>query len=408
MSLQTIPPRRPSPIWSLLRFVHDRNPFYLLSALSMFVGFRVVLAALHAAPGDWRPLVQLIVTVQAYEAVIVALALYLIVRRGLHRDGWILLGIQSLFLADLTNLNAELFTAVPKLGCVVSGGCLLLALAQVAVVARVLRLRVTTGTAVYLAVQLAVLLALPGAFRLMRSTSAAVSPMQIYAAWWAVGGLLAVGAMAVRRSRENDGHAFATLPVRLYVLVPLLSLLVHLATENRVYWVHFESANFAPVLLAVVVGLNRGRRDPAQLRWSLAVLALAVWLSIVPHEDQLAMSTRWLGVAISPLRLTLLASAVAAAALAVRHRSWATGLTVAGCGLVATLGASWPEIVRRLTAMAEWAWDLAVRLVPQTMLEWGYAAIAAAFALLAVGAAVSLRPASGGERNVESIPVETP
>ena len=54
-------PRQPACI-TLLRFVHDRNPFYLLSALSMFVGFRVILGALDSRPGDWKTLLELIVT----------------------------------------------------------------------------------------------------------------------------------------------------------------------------------------------------------------------------------------------------------------------------------------------------------------------------------------------------------
>ena len=392
MSLQAIPPRQPSAARALLRFVHDRNPFYLLSALSMFVGFRVVLGALNTAPGDWPTLVRLIVTMQAYEAVLVALALYLIARRGLHRDGWILLGLESLFLVDLTNLNAELFTASPRVGAAVNVACFALAVVKVAAVVRVLRLRLSFGTAAYAAVQLAALLAMPGMFQLMRSTAAAVSPLQVYAAWWAVGGLLAVGAIVVRRDGRNAGHPFAALPVRLYVLVPLASLLVHLASENRVYWVHFDPANLAPVLLAGVVLVNRGRRHPLQLQASLALAAVAVFASVTPDEYRAALSTHVAGVAVSPLRVTLLIAGALAAALAVRHRSWPTAAAVAACGVLAALGTSVAEIVRRLVTAAEWAEAACLRLVPQTPLEWGYAAIVAAFVLLGVGAVVSLRP----------------
>src|ERR1700733_6594451 len=100
-------PSRRSPLLTILHFIHDRNPFYLLSALCMFVGFRIILGALDSHPGDWKTLLGLIITLNFYEVVMIALALFLIVRRGLRRDGWILLGIEALFMLDLTNLNAE-------------------------------------------------------------------------------------------------------------------------------------------------------------------------------------------------------------------------------------------------------------------------------------------------------------
>ena len=389
MDLQAIPPRPPSTARSLLRFVHDRNPFYLLSALSMFVGFRVVLAALDSAPGDGRTLLGLIVTMQAYELVMIALALFLIVRRGLVRDGWILLGVESLFLVDLTNLNAELFTAWPRAGAVVNTLCWVLAMGKVAVVVRTLRLRLTTGTAAYVAVQLAFLLALPGVFRVLRSSSEAVSPAHVYAVWWAAGLLVAVGAFAVRRHPTTTGNGMAALPGRLYVAVPLVSLLVHLASENRVYWVHFEPANLAPLLLAAVVAVNRGRRNPLQLQWSLALVVMAVAVSVVPAGS--AMTTHVLAVALSPLRATLAAAAVVTAGVAVRHRAVLLGGVVAACVVLAVLGGSVPDIVGRIERAGQWLLDRVCDLVPTTALQWGYTAIASAFLLLGVGAVVSLR-----------------
>src|SRR3954447_9484059 len=100
---------RPGGRVSLMRFIVDRNPFYLLSAVMMFAGVRVILSALQLKPGDLRHLLLLIGVLNAYEAAVIALALYLITRRGLVRDGWILLSIEALFLVDLTFLNAELY-----------------------------------------------------------------------------------------------------------------------------------------------------------------------------------------------------------------------------------------------------------------------------------------------------------
>ncbi len=390
MSLQAIPPR-PSTLRSLVRFVHDRNPFYLLSALSMFIGFRVVIAALNSPAGDWQTLLRLIVTMQAYEAAMVGLALYLIVRRGLQRDGWILLGIESLFLVDLTNLNAELYTALPRLGSVVSAACFLLATVKIGAVVRVLRLRLTPATTLFIAAQLAFLFVLPGLFRLMRSSAATVSPLQIYVVWWLAGALVAAGVVMVRRDPRTAGNPMAPLPERLYVVVPLISLLVHLASENRVYWVHFQPANLAPLLLAAVVAVHRGRYQPWQLPLSLGLIAGAVLLSTVPDEYRSETTARLLGLSVTPFRVTVLAAGVAGACLATWHLSWVAAGTLVICVILAMLGSSWAEIVQRLTRAGLWVLHTLERLIPETALEWGYAAIAAAFVLLGVGAVVSLK-----------------
>jgi len=378
---------------SFLRFIHDRNPFYLLSALSMFVGFRVVLGALDSAPGDWKTLLRLIVTLNAYEAVMIALALFLIKSRGMLRDGWILLGIEALFLVDLTNLNAELFTAMPRLGLVVNGACFVLALVKVLIVVRTLKLRLHIGTALYIAAQMAMLLGLPGIFRVMRSPAGAVTPMQIYAVWWAVGLLFAGGVFLVKRAKASDDSPMAALPFRLYAVMPLVSLLVHLCSENRVYWVHFQPANVAPVLLAAVVLLNRStlRWHPMALRWSMALLLAAVALSVMPHEHQQATTAHLLGMNVSPLRLMLLAGAGVMVWMSALHRSQLAGCASAGMLLLATQGTHVPQMRERALGEARYSYGLARQLVPENAMQWGYVAIGAAFVLLAVGALVSLR-----------------
>jgi hypothetical protein len=378
---------------SMLRFVHDRNPFYLLSALCMFVGFRIVLGALNSAPGDWKTLLALIVTLNVYEAAIIALALFLIVKRGLYRDGWILLGIEALFLVDLTNLNAELFTATPRLGSVVSGIALVLAMAKILIVVRVLGLRLATATAMYIAAQLAFLLGLPGLFRMMQSSMSAVSPMQIYSVWWMVAILIVAGAVLVRQSPINDRLRMAALPWRLYVLLPLISLLVHLASENRIYWVHFHPANVAPVLLASVVVLNQSRRwrNVGTLGWSLALVTGAVLLSIVPAGYQQELAGRFMHTAVSPLRFGLAGSGVTLMYLAILHRSIVAVVALSICGALAAMGVNVTEIEEQIMITLRWMVNQTTRLVPETMLQWGYVIIAAAFLLLGVGAVVSLQ-----------------
>ena len=390
----SVPFWRRSGFLTLLRFVHDRNPFYLLSALCMFSSFRIILGALNSAPGDWKTLLGLIVTLNVYEVAMLALALFLITRRGLQRDGWILLGIEALFIVDLTNLNSELFTASPWLGAAVNALLFLAAMGKILVVIHVLQLRVSTGTIAYIAAQLAFLLGLPGLFRLMRSSSAAVSPLQIYSVWWMTGLLILTGAGLVRRSRSRSVPSMATLPWRLYILLPLLSLLVHLCGENRVYWVHFQIANLAPVVLACVLAMNQSRLrwHPMVLPTSFILVLISIGLSITPSGNSPDLSTTVFGTTVSPLRVTMLGSAGTMIFLIALHYSLLAVVICGGCLVLAALGAEPGMMLTRIDRLIRFWAAITRRLIPDTAAQWGITAIAGAFVLLGIGAAVSLRP----------------
>src|SRR5258706_2087989 len=156
-------PQRPRP--SLMRFIVDRNPFFLISAVCMFAGVRIILSALNVSPGDLRRLLLLIAVLNIYEAAVIALALFLITRRNQARDGWILLSIEALFLVDLTFLNAEFFTANLRGGMIINAVCWSLALVKIAVVIRTLKLRLTLPEWAYVALQLAAIFFMAGIFK---------------------------------------------------------------------------------------------------------------------------------------------------------------------------------------------------------------------------------------------------
>lgn len=386
-----LPPQGPSrPSW--VRFIHDRNPFFLLSALSMFAGYRIVLGAINSAPGDLGHLLLLISVLQVYEALLIALGLFHIVRRGLQRDGWFLLFIEALFLVDLTNLNAEFFTANQHFGSIVNGACFLLAMAKVLVVVRTLNLRLSAGTTLYIAAQFAFLFGLPGIFKQI-SHHAAVTPMQVYGVWWALALLIVAGAAFVRRPTQGASSPMAALPGWLYVVVPFVSLFVHLCGENRVYAVAFQPANLAPVILALAVAVNVSPMRRTSLAWACSVVAVlaAVLLSTAATGYEGQLIGHWAHVTVSPLRLALVASAAFMTWLASQH-AWVLAVQVAAaCMALAVLGANRAEMIANATRLVRWVGRLLRRAVPETPLQWGYLAIAMAFVLLGVGAVVSLR-----------------
>jgi hypothetical protein len=385
------PPVLSPPRPSLLRLIHDRNPFFLLSAVSMFVGFRIVIAAANTEPGDLKHLLCLILTLNVYEALLIALGLFLIVRRSALRDGWILLTIEALFLVDLTNLNAEFFGASTRLGLIVCGITLILAIVKIFLITHTLNLRLTLGTKLFILIQLAVLFALPGLFKAM-THHANITSMQDYVIWWLVGLLIVVGAFLVRRASAHTFSPVPALPWRLYVLVPLISLIVHLAGQNRVYDMHFNVANVTPVLLALVIVLNRARfaLRLATLGWSIALIVLAIILSAIPPENSAELHRHIAKISIAPWRLSLLASAAVLLYVAMIQHSWIALTLSVAIAFTASVGVDIPNLIDNATRFWNRTQDASRHIVPETPLQWGYTAIAGAFLLLGLGALISL------------------
>src|SRR4051812_199934 len=191
----TAPAPLPPNANSLLRFLIHNNPFYLLSALCMIAGCFALNSALQTRSGELSKLLLLMGTLQLYELLLVGLGLYLIVKHRLDRDGRTLLLLDAVFLVDLTFLNNE--TAATNLwaGILVNGITLLLAVGKVALVMAALSVRFPRRTFGFVVLQLAVLLGMPCVLKCVEhpgALHAGITPLQLYAAWWAAGLALVV------------------------------------------------------------------------------------------------------------------------------------------------------------------------------------------------------------------------
>jgi hypothetical protein len=381
----------------LLRFVVDHNPFYLLSAVCMLSGLLTLTNSLSYSPIPARHLLLLIATLNGYELLLVALSLWLIVRRKLLRDGAILLGIEALFLADTAMLNAELFSVDRRLGAIVNLLLLLLAAAKLAVIFRALRIR-SIGAFVLTLSNLLLLFALPGIFKqISTSDNGRLSAMAIYAAWWAVG-LLPIGFACVfhrpdsirpaRLDRRPKAHPRIAL---CFVLFSFASILVHLRLMNWVYAVQWEWANLSPLVLgmAVAIGMldSRVQTLPVRSRLQLILPMLAI-----------ALSTRFAGslfFAFGPLQLSPLRLAFAGATAVYLHGFWLYrhmyfAIASAFCLALIGAGASWESARQNLVDV--WNWLVAVfeRRHPRSAHDWGVLSVIASFVLLLAGAAASI------------------
>lgn len=389
----------------LLRLVVDRNPFYLFSAVCMLVGCYVLSHDLGLHPTESQKQLILLGVVNVYEVMLIGLALYLITRRRLFRDGKILLLIESLFLVDVTFLGNELVTTGSRAATVAVLLLLTLGAAKVLAIVKTLRLANAEKVFTVYVLSAAAMLAMPGLFgEAARHHSGALPATVIYAAWWVAGLLPVLGTLLPPGRRPKGIESFTSDVHRVvgsaYMVLPYVSLLAHLALANWVYQVHFYSANAAPVLLGLAVAIGRSRISlPANVRSQLhgvlgfaAVIVSASFpsLLVIPLGPSHALD-------LSPFRLALLGAAIVYADGFVLYRQLAFLCWAALFVVSAALGPSIQDIAANLAGMSNRGQSWMKSLIPETPAQWGITAVVASFAFLGLGAAVSLRKDSSDE-----------
>src|SRR5258705_734000 len=129
-------PARPA----VVRFLFRTNPFYLLSAVCMLGGCLALTNSLSWTSIGLGRLLALIATLNLYEVLLLVLGLYLLRRRGVVRDGLMLLFLEALFLVDAAFLNVEVFAIDLHVGLIVNAIIFVLAVVKLLAVFRVMRL----------------------------------------------------------------------------------------------------------------------------------------------------------------------------------------------------------------------------------------------------------------------------
>jgi hypothetical protein len=380
-----------------LRFIIDHNPCYLLSAACMLLGCYLLNSALYTPAGDVGKLLAVLVVVNLYEACVIVLARILIRFPLVQRDAWIVLFVESLFLTDITFVSGVISTVDPASGLAINAGLLVLAALKVYVILRLLRVQHLARTFTFILLQIATLLAIPIIFkRLSLPNHGWVSPVAVYLSWWVVGLLPVVGTMLwimpKRRGVQHQPSLADQILCGLYIVVPFISLLVHLYSAAWVYEVPFTPAFIAPVVLGLAVSFRVAEALMDRYHMSLVQMILlfsALGLSI-DFPATLSFRIEVIeSIVLSPLRLTLMASAAFGIHAFWRHYRYAFLLTSAACLAAAVLGPTLPAIKLAVIHLGQMTWALAWRSVPRTTLQWGWAAVAGAFALLGLGAVMS-------------------
>ena len=206
---------------SLFRYFLDSNPFYLISACCMLAGCLALTNSLSWLSIPTHKLLILIATLNAYEAALIGLAAYLILGRGLRRDGMVLIVLEAFFLIDITFLDAEIATQKSWVGPAIAAVSFLAAVVKLAVILRILGVRRSPAEFAFILIQIAAILALPIVFS--RPDNGTVSPLVFYIAWWIVGLMPAAYELLARFLRPGESSPVSR-AVLTYMILPWLSL----------------------------------------------------------------------------------------------------------------------------------------------------------------------------------------
>jgi hypothetical protein len=395
------PPRIMRPRPTLFRLVAEHNPFYLMSAACMLASCLALTNTVTWNPIATRRLLTLIVTLNLYEAALLAIALFLVSGRRNPRDGRMLLLLQAFFLADFTFLNAEIATSSGDfgIGLIVNGVLFVLAAIKIGLVLHVLRPTFTLIQYGFVLLQLAILFAMPSVFRWVNLHRHEIGPRDFYALWWIVALLPAVYELLSRIDGRRAvplsvaGRAQAA-PTTTYLALPYLSLLTHFGILHYVYNIGFYAAHAAPVLLGLTLVLNRlnpttlvPRRDLLILRFLLPMAAVLVSLGRLfefPLHDTYPFIT------LTPLNLALDGAFLTYVWCFLRPNARLFLGTWAVAKSLYIFGPTQRQMARWFDSSWEWATTSTERMMPKTVADWGLLGLVGSFAFLALGFGVSL------------------
>jgi len=342
-------------------------------------------------------LLILFATLNIYEAALIGLAAYLVLVRGLRRDGMMLVIVEACFLIDITFLNAEISTQKSWIGPALAIFSFVAAIVKLAIILRILGVRQSLAQFIFIMLQIALILALPLAFA--RIGAGAVSPLAFYIAWWIVGLMPAVYEFLVKSLQTDETPNPQSPAMITYMVLPWLSLAAHLGILHYVYDIPFYGAMAAPALLALAMLLNYNvpealmpRKDIVTLRVLLPLAAIVVSASS-PGELTLFFD-RTGHFTLTTLRLAMVL-AYAEFIYSFLRPHWIFGAIAGAVSVLAVaFGPTMDQVSNSAHGFWYWFTPMAWDMVPTTQSGWGMLFVVSAFVFLVLGAAVSLRRAA--------------
>ncbi|MBC7783212.1 MAG: hypothetical protein H7144_05180 [Burkholderiales bacterium] len=362
------------------------NAAYVLSAICMIFGLFALNGSLDFSPLPASNLLLLIGVLNVYEILTLLIA-RMLHGRGILVDARTLVLVESVFLFDGAFLTSELIAVMPSVGVPIALALLIAGTAKLAIILGVAGQRFTSRLGAMAMVMLAVLLAMPWMFKTIVDAHAGLLPPSGYYAGWWIAALVPIAAAVFWR--REDGALMHTI-----FALGAISVIAHIGTAAWVNKVTFTLDNLAPVILgiALVIGNRRLffiRREIAiQMQILLPVLAV-----LVSTRNAMGMHTDLFDLTLTPLRLTLLATGLLYLHGLLRHHDWRFGVGLAGGLTLAVAGASPQAIGGTITGLIRTAIETVNRLIPRTLMQWGWVSVSSAFILLIGGTIQSMRRA---------------
>lgn len=364
------------------------NPCFLLSGLCMLVGCYLVNAAAHLRKDELLPVVGMVVTVMVYQALVAALAVWLVRRpdgNEHRRDAVMLSGLLLLLASDVTLLLQELVVASPWAGALLGTSACMASVMELLWVLGALGVRLGPVGWAVTAANLALSFALAGLFRGF-GHNGFLPTAAVYAGCWVVAGSVGwTSALWVAHAwhepwRATKLHAFV-------LAVPVGAQLLHLWAGTFAFGIDMSATLIAPLLVGLAAALML--LCPAWIGRPAGVLAMLLALAMTGDVPWMPDHT-----GLTPWRLTLLGCAAVLLASGLLVRSWMWAATSALPAALVFVGAGADDTGKTLgqagQRSAGWlgeAWAVVRGLVPDTMMEWGVTAVALAFLLLGAGTA---------------------
>ncbi|HMO27345.1 MAG TPA: hypothetical protein PKB10_13860, partial [Tepidisphaeraceae bacterium] len=211
--------------------------------------------------------------------------------------------------------------------------------------------------------QMLLLSVVPGLLRWMADQNrGVVDPLALHATWWMIGAIGVAVAIGWDRLRaELSGRHAGVLATIL--IIPAISLIVHVATAHWVHKTSWHGAHLAPLAMAGACALALRVRDPehglAKLQLMLPVCAV-----VLTWGAPQTLSIETLGTIVTPLRIVFAVSAVVYLIAAVRMW-YAVPLAGSAVSTILTFAGHSPrEIGRSAESTAQTTRQVLVRYWP--------------------------------------------
>jgi hypothetical protein len=383
----------------LLRGIVDHNPFFLVSGVLMLAGCFMINGSAHDDPNVVWPVVGLVTVFNIYEFMIIGLAVYLARTRRFYRDAGFLLLLEVLLLCDVSLAYNELLLKSLPIGMVVSAMAVALVGMKLLIIDRGLGLRCTKAGAWMVILLIVLLFVLPGVFRELIDKDL-IHEWHYYAAWWVLAALPPAVSLTQpwfrgrRRLGRSGMDRLRNWIVGLLIVIPYVSLLLHLRAAYYVDDRPFYLYNLAPVVLGLTAMwiYTRSHKMPVQHAVSTACFAgaAAVLLSLSYPGAVVAPMIPPDSLIFSPLRLVLVMTALLMTYAWWWRGAWMCLPPAVGLLVAAGMGHSVYSITGTIRDMLQRSRSTGSDLTPDTMFGWGVLAVIGSFAFLVIGAAISL------------------